>query len=42
MNAHFPNSSATFSMMISRIAYKAVVGIESIIRFSGKMLQSDK
>ena len=42
MNTQFPNQSASLSMMISRTAYRAVVGIESIARLSTRMLSSGK
>jgi len=42
MNTHFPNPSATLSMMISETAYKAVVGVERATRFLSNMLRSNK
>jgi len=42
MNAQLPNQSVALSMMFSRAAYRAVVGIESIARFGAKMLWAAK
>tara|TARA_R110002153_G_scaffold17865_4_gene62473 strand:- start:166 stop:366 length:201 start_codon:yes stop_codon:yes gene_type:complete len=42
MNTQFPNQSASLSMMISRTAYRAVVGIESIARLSTKKFWAGK
>ena len=42
MNAQLPNQSVALSLMFSRAAYLAVVGVESIARFGVKMLRSAK
>jgi len=42
MNAQLPNQSVALSLMFSRAAYRAVVGVENIARFGAKMLRSAK
>ena len=38
MNTQIPNPSVTLSMMISETAYKAVVGVEHLLRIGRKAL----
>ncbi|MCY0095663.1 hypothetical protein [Hoeflea ulvae] len=40
MNAQLPNQSLALSLMFSRAAYRAVVGIENLARFGAQLLRS--
>ncbi|MGJ8570001.1 MAG: hypothetical protein ACSHXI_04775 [Hoeflea sp.] len=42
MNAQLPNQSVALSLMFSRAAYRAVIGIETIAHFGARMLRSTK
>jgi hypothetical protein len=40
MNTQFPNQSATLSLMVSRATYRAVVGVENMVRFGANRFRS--
>ena len=42
MNSHFPHQSITLSMMISHAVYRAVVGIERLVRLSRRVFRAGK
>jgi hypothetical protein len=42
MNSQIPNQSTSLSMMISEAVYRAVVGIERLVRLGRKVLGSGK
>lgn len=39
MNSQIPNTSTTISMMISEAVYHAVIGVERLVRYWGKLLR---
>ncbi len=42
MNMHFPLQSVSLSTMISETAYRVVVGVERLARFTRGVFRSDK